>query len=207
MERAYWYSSGVGLSFLHISLTSFPDISYPALALVTIIAQPAAALGSGALAAVGAISLFAAFCVMFVTDLFMDCVWYSLGAWHGEKVMGAIQRLMHVHEADVARIHDYFHTRPALIIISAKLLGGFGIMPVILFTAGAARMSFWRYLSLNALGEVIWTGTLMGLAYYSSSAVARIEGAIGKTTLVLFFACALIAAGFILRKVWRALLQ
>lgn len=197
----------MGLSFLHISLASFPDISYPALALVTILAQPAAALGSGALSAIGALNAVAAFTVMFFTDLFMDCVWYALGAWHGDKVIGGLRRLMHVDEAEVARVHDYFHTRPALIIISAKLLGGFGIMPVILFTAGSARMSVWRYLSLNALGEAIWTGTLMGLAYYSSSAIARIEGVIGKTTLFFFFACALIAAAFILRRVWKALLQ
>ena len=160
-------------------LTAF---SYPVLIIGTIIAQPAAALGSGALAAGGLINFWLAFWIIFVTDLIMDTVWYGLGRVYGEGAARFLKKVFRVNEEMVVKVQTLFHTRPILILLSAKLLGGFGMMPFILFTAGSSRMRYDKYIFLNAAGEVLWTGGQMVLGFFFSSIIGSIEDTIGKMT-------------------------
>lgn len=189
------------------ALSLAPAFSYPALIIGTIIAQPAAALGGGALAASGVTPLLLVFLTIFCTDIVMDCVWYGLGRQHGERVARFLTRMLRITEAHIARIHDQFHTRPALILVSAKLLGGFGIMPFILFTAGTSRMPFGRYLLFNVLGEVLWSGGLLSFGYFFSFAIGNAEGLIGKVSFIGLFAAIVGIFIFITHRLARRFLD
>ncbi len=169
-------------SFLTVSY--FAGISYPALILAGVVAQPYASLVTGSLAAVGAFSLWELFAIFFLTDIVMDCVWYVLGQRHGEKALVWIQKIVRLSSEDLAKIPGAFHKHPARILISAKVLGGFGIMPFILFTAGAAKMPFWKYLTLNAVGEVFWAGGLLLVGYYFGGYVLQIKSGVDKVTII-----------------------
>jgi membrane-associated protein len=190
-----------------IPLSLLSAFSYPALILTTIVAQPAAALISGALAAAGIVHWELVFVAVAGTDLAMDCVWYVLGARHGEKTTRFIKKVLRLQEEDMERVQNIFHTKPAHILVTAKLLGGFGMMPFILFTAGASKMRFGRYIALNSFGEIFWTGGLMLLGYFFSSAIGGIQSAIGKASLLAAFAAVLVLCYFGMRSFVRNILK
>lgn len=158
--------------------------SYSALIVGTVIAQPATALVAGILAAAHIARFDVLFATIFIIDMCMDTVWYMLGLRQGMRVFGWIERLFRVRPEYYEHLLELFHRRPALIIISAKVFGGFGILPVILFAAGSARMPFGRYIALNAIGEVVWTGGLMAIGYFFSAAQMNVPDVPSKAVIL-----------------------
>jgi membrane protein DedA with SNARE-associated domain len=190
--------------FTTILISSY---SYHAIVLATIVAQPAAALACGALVSLGVLGFGTVFALIFVTDMIMDCVWYILGWHHGERTTQFMNRVFRVDPEKIKRIHGLFHTKPGLMLISSKLLGGLGIMPVVLFTAGSARMPFIKYITLNALGEIFWTGGLLLLGFFFSSAIGSIGNTIQKIFLTVLFALILAILFYVLQLFARRLLR
>lgn len=188
--------------------TSFiAGLSYPALVVAGVVAQPFASLACGSLAAAGLLRWEVVFVIFFLTDLVMDCVWYYLGTRHGERATRLITKMSHVTEEDVIGMHRLFHTRPAVILITAKLLGGFGMMPFVLFTAGASKMPFIRYIALNAFGEVFWTGGFLAIGYYFGAYILQVSGVIEKITLATLGIVGLALFFWTARRVYRRLLS
>lgn len=192
-------------SFLSISY--FAGLSFPALILAGIFAQPYASLVTGSLAAAGVFPLWELFAIFFVTDIVMDCVWYYLGTHHGDRVLAFINRLMRVKEEDIQKLPGLFHSHPARILITAKLLGGFGMMPFILFTAGAARMPFGKYIALNAFGEIFWAGGFLLIGYYFGGYVMQIQDGVEMVTAGGFALLALVLFYWIGRRVYRRIIE
>ena len=180
--------------------------SYSAFIFGVIFAQPAAALFAGVLAVEEVASFWVLFGLIVVTDLVMDCVWYVLGIKEGAAVLRFISRLFGVSDESVAKVQRVFHSHPAFILISAKLLGGFGMMPLILFTAGASRMPFRKYIALNAIGEIFWSGGLMLAGFFFSYSVERIDGVIGKFTVVAFALIVAVAFVYIIKNLRKRFL-
>ena len=81
------------------------------------------------------------------------------------------------------------------------------MMPVILFTAGTVRISFKRYILLNVLGEIIWTGGLMVVGFFFSFAEMRVEGVLGKLSLASLVAIGGIAFMYLIRDFKHRLLR
>lgn len=189
-----------------LSASYFAGLSFPALILAGIFAQPYASLVTGSLAAAGVFSLWELFAIFFTIDIVMDCVWYVLGARHGDRALALINKLMRVKEEDKQKLPAYFHLHPAKILITAKLLGGFGMMPFILFTAGAARMHFWKYLALNAFGEVFWAGGFLLLGYYFGGYIIQIQDGVEKVTLLALAIAALFLFYWIARRVYSRII-
>lgn len=189
-----------------LSLTYFAGLSYPALVLAGIIAQPYASLACGSLAAAGVFSVAEVFAIFFVTDIVMDCIWYVLGMRHGERALAFIRRITRASEEDMARLPRAFHDHPARILITAKLLGGFGMMPLILFTAGAAKLPFGRYIALNAFGEIFWTGGFLALGYFFGSYVLQINGVFEKISAGALVIALLALFYWVGRQVYRRII-
>jgi membrane protein DedA with SNARE-associated domain len=133
----------------------------------------------------------------------MDCIWYTLGTRHGERALAFIRRITKANEEDMAKLPLIFHEHPARILITAKLLGGFGMMPLILFTAGAAKMPFGRYIALNAFGEIFWTGGFLALGYYFGSYVLQINGVFEKVSAGVLVIALIILFYWAGRQIYR----
>ena len=57
------------------------------------------------------------------------------------------------------------------------------------------RISFWRFLVLNIVGESVWSSMLLLVGYYFGDWYLTVDDVLGKITLVVLF-CILIA-GFL----------
>lgn len=189
-----------------LSVSYFAGLSFPALILAGIFAQPYASLVTGSLAATGVFNLWELFAIFFITDIVMDCVWYVLGTRHGDRALAFINKFMRVKEEDIAKLPALFHSHPARIIICAKLLGGFGMMPFILFTAGAAKMPFGKYLALNAFGEIFWAGGFLLLGYHFGGYIIQIQDGVEKVTLIALAIAALLLFYWLARRVYSRII-
>lgn len=192
-------------SFLSVSY--FAGLSYPALILAGIFAQPYASLVTGSLAAAGIFHLWELFAIFFITDIVMDCVWYYLGTRHGERTLAFLYRITRAREEDTARLPRLFHEHPAKILITAKLLGGFGMMPVILFTAGASKMPFFKYIVFNIIGETFWAGGLLLIGYYFGRYILTIQGTYEKIAIGVFAVLALLLFYWAGRVIYRRVMD
>lgn len=190
-----------------LSAAYFAGLSFPALILAGIFAQPYASLVTGSLAAAGVFNLWELFAIFFTTDIVMDCVWYVLGMRHGDRALTFINKLMRVNAEDTEKLPAYFHRHPAKILVTAKLLGGFGMMPFILFTAGAARMRFWKYIMLNAFGEIFWAGGFLLLGYHFGGYIIQIRDGVEKFTLIGVGIVALLLFYALARRVYSRIID
>jgi len=190
-----------------LSPSYFAGLSYPALIIAGVVAQPYASLVVGSLAAADIFNLVEVFAIFFGTDIVMDCVWYVLGHRHGARTLQFLKRITRARDEDVDRLPRLFHERPALILISAKLLGGFGMMPVILFAAGASKMPFGRYIALNAFGEIFWTGGFLAIGYYFGAYILQVSSVVEKVGLTVLGIGALVLFFWFGRRVYRQLLS
>lgn len=184
-------------------LTSF---SYPALVITASFAQPVASLVSGALVAAGSVSWLLAFVLICLTDMTVDTIWYTLGVRHTGGATNFISRTLKMKDAEVQRVTSLFHTRPAFILIGMKVLGGFGIMPLVLFTAGASGMRYVRFITLNLIGDMFWTGILMVVGFFFAASVTTIENYLSRVLFVLTCIALLAGVAYVMQRSARRLL-
>ena len=168
-----------------LSLTNIPSLL--TLIVSSIFIQPAAALACGVLARLGTLNPLLALGIIFSTDIVMDCVWYALGRHHGERTWRFVTRLFGIDDVVLGHVTRAFHAHPGKIIITSKILGGLGIMPAILFTAGTSRMNFRRYLILNMTGEILWSTALVAVGYFFSNWYLQVSDTIGKASIIMLF--------------------
>ncbi len=131
-----------------------------------------------------------------------DSIGYELGrhygrAWlerHGAKVgigperIGKIERFIAVHGGKSVFLSHFMHVLRAL-------------MP---FIAGAHRMSYWRYLPLNALGCILWAIVFSSAGYYLGASWHLVEKWVGRAGLLVAI---LLALAFALIWVWSWLIR
>jgi membrane protein DedA with SNARE-associated domain len=187
-----------------LSAAYFATLSYPALVLAGLFAQPYASLVCGSLAAAGVFNIAEVFAIFFLTDIIMDCIWYALGYRHGERTLAFVKRLVGAQDEDMEHLSKHFYGRPAVVLLSTKLVGAW-VAPLVFFTAGAARMPFWRYLALNAFGEVFWSGGFLAIGYFFGAYIFQVNTVVEKVTTALF---ALVIVALLLwagRRLYRRL--
>jgi membrane-associated protein len=99
-------------------------------------------------------------------DLIGDMIWYALGLFKGEKFakrFGKYFSITDEHLIEAKTLFGKYHTG---ILLFSKITTGFGLATAVLFTAGLSRVPFGRYMLLNAIGQVIWTGMLIGSGFF-----------------------------------------
>lgn len=168
-----------------LSLLAIGAFTYPGLILLTVVAQPVAALACGALIASGTVTFWPVFMCLIAVDMVMDIVWYALGRHQGARARRLILKYLRLDDTHAEHVVTKFKKHDFYVLVSAKLLGGAGIMPFILFTAGASHIPLYRYLTFSLLGELIWTGALIALGYWYSHSLTQIASTIDRITFTL----------------------
>lgn len=168
-----------------LSLIAVGAFTYPGLIVLTVLAQPLAALACGGLIAAGTLPFWPAFACLVGVDLVMDIFWYVLGRHQGSNAQRLILRYLRLDETHAEMIRKRFRAHDVYVLVGAKILGGAGIMPFILFTAGASHIPFRRYLAFTALGELVWTIALVGLGYWYSQSITGIASTIDRISFSL----------------------
>jgi membrane-associated protein len=149
----------------------------------------------GVLIKLGYFSFTPAYIALMLGELLGDTVWYSLGYFWGHGVVKKLGKYVSISEKRIDEVVHLFHKYHSKILIISKITNGFGFSFVTLVTAGISKMSFTKFISLNMIGQFIWSGLLIAIGYYFSHAYLQINDILGKISLVILFIA--LVAGFL----------
>ena len=134
---------------------------------------------SGALIRFGYLSFVPAYIALMLGDLIGDVVWYCVGRQFGIRFIKRFGKYVSVTEESVEKVSRIFHKYKDRILIISKISNGFGFALVTIITAGIVRIPFARYLSINVIGQFVWTGLLLGVGYFLGDLYTQVNTILG----------------------------
>jgi membrane protein DedA with SNARE-associated domain len=127
-----------------------------------------------------------------------DVLLYWAGYHWGEKfVLSRVGKYLGLNDASIVTAKKIFERYHAPILLGSKLTNGFGLAVGILFTAGMTRMSFFKYMVLNVVGECAWTVILLTVGFLFGHLYITINNIFGR----VFLTAAIIAVAYALIRV------
>ena len=176
---------------------------YPLMIPAAAIEGPILMMLCGLWARLGIIDFLPAYLCLNLGDLVGDTFWYWLGAEYGHGFIRRFGRFVSITEEHVASVQKIFHRYKIWILLISKVTAGFGFALATIFTAGMSRIPYWQFILLNAAGQMVWTGILMGVGYSLGNVYLSVNNIYGKITtvaLILFVMVLLFGFGKYLRK-------
>jgi len=201
MENWINYLQNVWLLLQQGQLPEVGHFNYVFLAVLVAFEGPVATLLGAAAASAGLMRVGAVFLAACIGNLTADTLWYTLG-YHGK--IDSLIRWLHwkwLKQRHLDRMTSAMQTHAVKILFFAKLTAGFMIPSLI--ATGMARIPMRRWFPVLVLGEVIWTGTLVIIGYYTTEAIKDLSRGISFLVLggSIFFLIIIILEGRnILRK-------
>jgi membrane protein DedA with SNARE-associated domain len=120
-------------------------------------------LAAGALAHTGRPALLPVIALAALAASLGHLLWFFAGRRWGYGVLRLLCRISIEPDTCVERTQGTFDRfGPGALVVAPFIPGLTTIAPPL---AGLSRMPFWRYLSLDALGDVLWAGTFVGLGF------------------------------------------
>jgi membrane protein DedA with SNARE-associated domain len=188
-------------------LASF--LKYPLISVGTAINGPIIIFASGMLIHLGVLDAFPAFLALVFGELAQDILFYWLGYRYGDEAVKKFGRYVSITEDVFAKIKTFFSSHGLYVLFGAKLtMGGFGTMLMILLTAGATKIPFWRYLAVAVAGELVWVSAVLGLGFwlgrFSQTVATNFRMAFLAGTLAMAFALAFGVSGYIRSRILQS---
>lgn len=157
--------------------------NYLLLAILVAIEGPIATLLGAAAASAGLMRLWGVFFAAGLGNLTADTLWYLLG-YTGH--IDAALRLGHwagFRRKHVDRLTGAMQAHGLKILFFAKLTAGFMIPALI--AAGLARLPWKRWFPVLLLGEMIWTGILIVIGFYTTEAIKDVSQIVAYIILII----------------------
>lgn len=170
----------------HLTLSS-PYLVYGVILLLTCIEGPILSMLAGLLYRLGYFSFVPLFGALILGDLLGDSIWYFVGYYFGHPFIQRFGKYVGATEESIERVKIIFHRHKEKILILSKVTNGLGLSLAVLLTAGMVRLSFIRYIFLNAIGEIIWTGLLVAVGYFFGGWYTQVNTWMGRIGLVGIF--------------------
>lgn len=157
-----------------------------------IVEGPALAMVCGLLLRLGLLSFWPVYLILMVADLVGDIMWYCVGYYGGEKLVNSMGKYFGLNEQSYKAIEKAYHKYHDWILIISKITMGLGLPFVILTTAGIVRVPFKRYMALNFLGQLVWTGGLLAIGYYLGNFYLQINKGFETVSFIGIFVVILV---------------
>jgi len=125
---------------------------------------------------------------LMIGDLIGDVVWYYIGYRFGHRFIGRFGKYFSITEENIGKVTRIFHKYKHRILLISKMSNGFGFALVTLMAAGMARIPFINYISINVIGQFVWTGFLLGVGYFFGNLYLQVDSILGKMAVVALFA-------------------
>ncbi len=170
-----------------------------------IVEGPVLMITSGFLLRLGVFSLIPLFLVLVIGDIAADIGWYYLGRHLADPILRRYGRFIGATPELLEKGKTLFSRYHTKILIISKLTLGFGLAIGVMMAAGASRVPFRKFLTLNILGELVLVSVLLSVGYFFGRVTDRLAGdsrlifgaiMIGLTALVLYG-----FAGYIKRRI------
>ena len=156
--------------------TQLPEFGlwkYIFLAGLVAIEGPVATLLGAAAAAIGVMQLKFVFVSASLGNLTADTLWYGLGYAGKQEWLFQIGRWLGLRRRDFLHLRERMHQYAPKILLVAKITSGL-IIPS-LVTAGLVRVPWRKWFPSVAIGELLWTGTLVVIGYHAAHLITHVE--------------------------------
>jgi membrane protein DedA with SNARE-associated domain len=153
---------------------------------LAIVEGPIVTVIAAYLASLGYLNVFAVFVVVVSADLVGDCILYSLGRFGHDVVLKRWGLRFGVDARQLAGIEAHFRSRGGRTLLIGKLTHAVGF--IILFVAGASRMSFPTFLWYNLVGTLPKCMFFVVIGYTIGSAYTEIDSYILRASTIVFIA-------------------
>lgn len=163
-------------------------IAYP----LAIVEGPVVMMISGFLVRLGFFDFWPIYLVLIAGDLTADVIWYFVGRHGGRPLIEKYGHWFSITPENVERAESFFHEHQAKILFISKLTTGFGFAIATLIAAGAAKVPFKKYITINFFGEFIWAGFLFAVGYFFGHLYTLVDKGLRWAFIV-----ALVTIGFV----------
>jgi membrane-associated protein len=164
--------------------THHSHFMYAILFLIAVIEGPIVSVAAGILVKLGDMHFLPVYLSLMAGDITGDILWYVLGATAGTKFIRRFGKYFSLTDAHIKRVTDIFRDHTYKILMISKLTTGLGFAPLVLFTAGLAGVSFRTYLCVNMLGQLAWSGLLIGIGYFFGHTYSLLNTGFEKLSLI-----------------------
>ncbi len=160
---------------------------YVFIVVFSFIEGPVLAMVFGVIIKLGYFDFPTVYIALMTGDLLGDIFWYYVGFFYGQRFINKFGKYFSITEQNVEKAKEVFHKHKHKILFVSKITNGFGIGLAILLTAGMAKLPFKKYLAVNAVGQIIWTGLLISIGYFFGNLYIQINDLAGRffITIVL----------------------
>ncbi len=148
---------------------------------------PILAMLFGVLIKLGYFSFLPIYVALMLGDLFGDTAWYLVGRRFGYGFVGKFGKYINVDKYKIEKLDKVFHKYKHYILFISKISNGFGLSLVTLITAGMVRIPFWKYLSVNLVGQFIWSGLLISIGYFFSNLYIQVDTWMSRVGVIILF--------------------
>jgi membrane protein DedA with SNARE-associated domain/rhodanese-related sulfurtransferase len=158
-------------------------------------------LAAGALSAVGQFNFALGLLVTVIACLLADAIWFYLGRYRGNQVLGLLCRISLEPDSCVRRTQNVFTKYGLRGVLVAKFVPGMSTVAPPL--AGMSKISAGQFLFVDGLGSLLYGTCLLGFGYFFSRQIDQIGAGlarIGGSALGLLSGVAVI---FIAYKYWQ----
>jgi membrane protein DedA with SNARE-associated domain len=168
--------------------------NYLLLAILVAVEGPIATLLGAAAASAGLMRLWGVFFAAAVGNLAADTLWYLLGYTGNINMALRLGRWAGFRREYLNRLTTAMQNHGLKILFFAKLTAGFMIPALI--AAGVARLPWKRWFPILLLGEMVWTGMLIIIGYFTTEAIKDVSQVVAY--IILF-----ISILFLIVIVWQ----
>jgi membrane protein DedA with SNARE-associated domain/rhodanese-related sulfurtransferase len=159
-------------------------------------------LAVGALSAEGKFSPVSAIALIVLACMIADGVWFYLGRYRGNRVLGFLCRVSLEPDSCVRRTENMFTRYGIRSLLVAKFLPGF-LSTVAPPLAGMSKMRFPRFLVFDGMGALLYGICFVMLGYCFSNQIQQITDALASIGGRALGLLALLLGGYIGMKYWQ----
>ncbi|MEU3416000.1 DedA family protein [Streptomyces sp. NPDC006658] len=158
-------------------------------------------LAAGVYAGAGRLNVAAVALIAFAAAVAGDNLGYLIGRSGGRAFVHRWGRYVLLTPERFATAERFFTRHGGGIVTVARFVEGLRQANGII--AGTTGMRWRRFLAFNALGAALWVGLWTTLAYVAGSHITAIYDEIRRYQLYVVLACAVVLAGFVVRRLVR----
>ena len=156
--------------------------TYILLAVLVAVEGPIATLLGAAAASAGFMKPVWVFAAAATGNLTADSLWYTLGYLGKVDWLLRFGKKLGIQSHTLTRLENEMHDRAARILLVAKLT--LSMMLPALIAAGLVKAPWRRWFPALLAGEMIWTGSLVIIGFYTTEAIKGVERGVEYVALV-----------------------
>jgi membrane protein DedA with SNARE-associated domain len=163
--------------------TTHDYLVYILIAFIACAEGPWISLILGVVLRLGFLYFWPIYIALMLGDLVGDVIWYYIGRRYGHSFITKHGHRFNITEEAVGRLTRLFHKHKHVVLFLSKISNGMGFALVTLMTAGMIRIPFGRYILVNAVGQLVWTGFLIGTGFFFSNLYVTVDNVLGKISI------------------------